>query len=150
MQNRQPRCDVQVDHKITQRLLCVSDRGSQRAANLRGTVSLTRARAMEHVMGNTGAPLPGFRPWSDYASEGRNIFCSMSVRGARRLTLHTYFAISAYVIRPMSLESNSSTSQPLSSGRLGLPRDIGPQPVFEWRSGFHFSLLDEAQDLWDT
>jgi len=84
--------------------------------------------------------------------EGRNIFLSY-VRSEARGDLNdfnTYFGNLRHpVIRPNEFgkQEFDVPNRLLFWGDFGLPRDIVATPVFEWRSGFPYSLLDEAQNF---
>jgi hypothetical protein len=84
--------------------------------------------------------------------EGRNIFLSYVKSQARGdlNDFNTYFGNLRYpVIRPNEFgkQQFDAPNRLLFWGDFGLPKDIVATPVFEWRSGFPFSLLDETQNF---
>jgi hypothetical protein len=84
--------------------------------------------------------------------EGRNIYLSY-VRSEARGDLNdfnTYFGNLRHPVIRSNEFGNQQFDVPnrlLFWGDFGLPYDIVATPVFEWRSGFPYSLLDEAQNF---
>jgi Carboxypeptidase regulatory-like domain/TonB dependent receptor len=84
--------------------------------------------------------------------EGRNIFLSY-VRSQARGNLNdfnTYFGnLKHAVIRPdeYGKQPFDTPNRLLFWGDFALPYDVVATPVFDWHSGFPFSLLNEEQDF---
>lgn len=149
--------NVQIDHQLTQRLLlrvAYEERHTRRDFFVE-PVSLAPASGDGALLlQNTGRS--HYREFQTVArlrfQEGRNIFLSY-VRSDARGDLNdfnSYFGNLRHpVIRPNEFgkQQFEAPNRLLFWGDFGLPKDIVATPVFEWRSGFPFSLLDEAQNF---
>ncbi len=148
--------NLQVDHQLTGRLLL------RVGYEQRHTRREFFVEPVTHQDSTTGALLlqnsgrSRYREFQTTArlrfQEGRNIFLSY-VRSEARGDLNdfnTYFGNLRHpVIRPNEFgkQEFDVPNRLLFWGDFGLPRDIVATPVFEWRSGFPYSLLDEAQNF---
>ena len=149
--------NVQVDHQLTERLLLrvgYEERQTRRDFLLEPVSLASSADEGALLLQNTGRS--HYREFQALArlrfQEGRNIFLSY-VRSEARGDLNdfnTYFGNLRHpVIRPNEFgkQQYDAPNRLLFWGDFGLPKDIVATPVFEWRSGFPFSLLDEAQNF---
>ncbi len=148
--------NLQVDHQLTGRLLL------RVGYEQRHTRREFFVEPVAHQDSTTGALLlqnsgrSRYREFQTTARlrfhEGRNIFLSY-VRSEARGDLNdfnTYFGnLRNPVIRPNEFgkQEFDVPNRILFWGDFGLPRNIVATPVFEWRSGFPYSLLDEEQNF---
>jgi outer membrane receptor protein involved in Fe transport len=149
--------NVQVDHQLTERLLlrvAYEERHTRRDFFVEPVSLAPNSGEGALLLQNTGRSR--YREFQTVArlrfQEGRNIFLSY-VRSEARGDLNdfnTYFGNLRHpVIRPNEFgkQQFDAPNRLLFWGDFGLPKDIVATPVFEWRSGFPFSLLDEAQNF---
>ncbi|CAN5659271.1 hypothetical protein BH20ACI3_BH20ACI3_07120 [soil metagenome] len=148
--------NVQVDQQLTERLLLrvgYEERHTRRDFFVE-PVTHQGSTAGALLLQNSGRSR--YREFQTTArlrfQEGRNIFLSY-VRSQARGDLNdfnTYFGNLRHpVIRANEFgrQQFDAPNRLLFWGDFGLPRDIVATPVFEWRSGFPYSLLDEAQNF---
>ncbi|MCA1602342.1 MAG: TonB-dependent receptor [Acidobacteria bacterium] len=148
--------NVQVDHRVTERLLLrvgYEERHTRRDFFLE-PVTQQGSTLGALLLQNSGRSR--YREFQTVArlrlQEGRNIFLSY-VRSEARGDLNdfnTYFGNLRHpVIRPNQFgkQQFDVPNRLLFWGDFGLPYDIVATPVFEWRGGFPFSLLDETQNF---
>jgi len=149
--------NVQIDHQLTERLLlrvAYEDRHTRRDFFVEPVSLAPSSGEGALLLQNTGRS--HYREFQTVArlrfQEGRNIFLSY-VRSDARGDLNdfnTYFGNLRHpIIRPNEFgkQQFDAPNLLLFWGDFGLPKDIVATPVFEWRSGFPFSLLDEAQNF---
>jgi hypothetical protein len=147
--------NLQIDHQLTERLLLrvgYEERHTRRDFFVEPVTQDSQVAAL--LLQNSGRS--HYREFQTVArlrfQEGRNIFLSY-VRSEARGDLNdfnTYFGNLRHpVIRPNEFGNQQfdAPNRLLFWGDFGLPRDIVATPVFEWRSGFPFSLLNEAQSF---
>ena len=148
--------NVQIDHQITERLLLrvgYEERHTHREFFVEPTNPAPNSGGAL-LLQNTGRS--HYREFQTVArlrvQEGRNIFLSY-VRSEARGDLNDFNAyfgnLRNPVIRPNEFgkQQFDAPNRLLFWGDFGLRHDIVATPVLEWRSGFPFSLLDEAQDF---
>lgn len=149
--------NVQIDHQLTKRLLMRFGYEERRTRRDFFVEPVSRAGSSDEgalVLQNAGRS--HYREFQAMArlrlQEGRNIFLSY-VRSAARGDLNdfnTYFGNLRHpIIRPNEFgkQQFDAPNRLLFWGDFGLRYDIVATPVLEWRSGFPFSLLDEAQNF---
>ncbi|MFN2510225.1 MAG: TonB-dependent receptor domain-containing protein [Pyrinomonadaceae bacterium] len=149
--------NVQIDHQLTERLLlrvAYEERHTRRDFFVDPVSLAPSSSEGALLLQNTGRS--HYREFQTVArlrfQEGRNIFLSY-VRSDARGDLNdfnTYFGNLRHpIIRPNEFgkQQFDAPNRLLFWGDFGLPKDIVATPVFEWRSGFPFSLLDEAQNF---
>jgi hypothetical protein len=149
--------NVQIDHQITERLLLrigYEERHTRRDFFVEPVSLAPSSGEGALLLQNTGRS--HYREFQAVArlrwQEGRNIFLSY-VRSEARGDLNdfnTYFGNLRHpVIRPNEFgkQQFDAPNRLLFWGDFGLPYDIVATPVFDWRTGFPFSLLDEAQNF---
>ncbi len=149
--------NVQVDHQLTEKLLlrvAYEERHTRRDFFVEPVGVASSAGEWALLLQNTGRS--HYREFQTVArlrfQEGRNIFLSY-VRSDARGDLNdfnTYFGNLRHpIIRPNEFgkQQFDAPNRLLFWGDFGLPKDIVATPVIEWRSGFPFSLLDEAQNF---
>ncbi|MCM3904735.1 MAG: TonB-dependent receptor [Pyrinomonadaceae bacterium] len=149
--------NVQIDHQITQRLLLrvgYEERHTRNDFFVEPVSLAPNSSGGVLLLQNTGRSQ--YREFQTVArfrlQEGRNIFLSY-VRSEARGDLNdynTYFGnLRQPVIRPNEFgkQQFDAPNRLLFRGDFGLRYDIVATPVFEWRSGFPFSLLDEDQNF---
>ncbi|HJP90315.1 MAG TPA: hypothetical protein VJ875_00060, partial [Pyrinomonadaceae bacterium] len=142
--------NLQVDHELNQRLLL---RLGYEERNTRRDFAL-EPRETELLLQNNGRSR--YRELQGIArfrfQESRNIYLSY-VRSQTRGNLNdfnTYFGnLKHAVIRPdeYGRQPFDTPNRLLFWGDFGLPFDFVATPVFDWHSGFPFSLLNEEQDF---
>ncbi len=148
--------NVQVDHQLTERLLLrvgYEERHTRRDFFVE-PVSHQASTASALLLQNSGrSRYCEFQTLARLRfQEGRNILLSY-VRSEARGDLNdfnTYFGNLRHpVIRPNQFgkQQFDVPNRLLFWGDFGLPYDIVATPVFEWRGGFPFSFLDEAQNF---
>ncbi len=148
--------NVQVDHQLTKRLLLrvgYEERHTRRDLFVEPVIP-QGSTAGALLLQNSGRS--HYRELQTVArlrfQEGRNIYLSY-VRSEARGDLNdfnTYFGNLRHPVIRSNEFGNQQFDVPnrlLFWGDFGLPYDIVATPVFEWRSGFPYSLLDEAQNF---
>jgi Carboxypeptidase regulatory-like domain len=142
--------NFQVDHELTPRLLLrlgYEERNTRRDFVLEPTGS---ALLLQNNGGSRYRELQGIARFR--FQESRNIYLSY-VRSQARGNLNdfnTYFGnLKHAVIRPdeYGRQPFDTPNRLLFWGDFGLPFDFVATPVFDWHSGFPFSLLNEEQDF---
>jgi outer membrane receptor protein involved in Fe transport len=149
--------NIQVDHQFTERLLLragYEERQTRRDFFVEPVSLCASTGSGALLLRNTGRS--HYREFQAVArlrfQEGRNIFLSY-VRSEARGDLNdfnTYFGNLRHpVIRANEFgkQQFDAPNRLLFWGDFGLRYDIVATPVFEWRSGFPFSLVDEDQNF---
>ena len=142
--------NLQLDHQLNQRLLLrlgYEERNTRRDFVLEPTAS---ALLLQNNGRSRYRELQGIARFR--FQESRNIYLSY-VRSQARGNLNdfnTYFGnLKHAVIRPdeYGRQPFDTPNRLLFWGDFGLPFDFVATPVFDWHSGFPFSLLNEEQDF---
>jgi len=148
--------NVQLDHQLTERLLLRVGYEERHTRHDFFVEPITHQDLTSGALLLQDSGRSRYREFQTLArlrfQEGRNIFLSY-VRSEARGDLNdfnTYFGNLRHpVIRPNEFgkQQFDAPNRLLFWGDFALPKDIVATPVFEWRSGFPFSLLDEDQNF---